>query len=162
MKPLLLLLLLSVFNLTFGQTPAQNQKDTTNANPNYDQALASKLGGDDYGMKNYFFVILKSGTNTTADKKLISESFRGHLNNINRLVKEKKLIVAGPFGTNDNQFRGIFILDNISSIEAASELLQTDPAIKNGLLAFDIYPWYGSAALSEYLPLADKIWKSNP
>lgn len=69
----------------------QNIEDTTTPNPNFDRALAEKLGGDEYGMKSYFFVILKKGTNTTADKELIGQSFRGHLDNINQLVEEKNL-----------------------------------------------------------------------
>ena len=116
----------------------------------------------DYGMKSYFLVILKTGTNTTADNDLISESFRGHMDNINRLVKEGKLILAGPLGKNENDYRGIFILDNIKSIEDANELLQSDLAIKNGLLDYEIFTWYGSAALPEYLPFSDKIWKTKP
>jgi len=131
-------------------------------NPNYDRELAEKLGGDDYGMKSYYFVILKTGTNNTTDKEHISESFRGHLDNITRLVNEGKLIVAGPLGKNENNYRGIFILNNLKSIEEAVDLLQTDPAIKNGLLDYEIFTWYGSAALPEYLPFSDKIWKSKP
>ena len=84
------------------------------------------------------------------------------MNNINLLIKKRKLIVAGPFEKNENSYRGIFILNNIKSIEEAKELLQTDPAIKIGLLAYEIFTWYGSAALSQYLPFSDKIWKSNP
>jgi len=125
-------------------------------------ALAEKLGADDYGMKKYFLVILKTGTNTTAEKQLITESFRGHLDNINKLVKDGKLVVAGPLGKNENSYRGIFILNNINTIEEAQDLLQTDPAIKNSFLDYEIFNWYGSAALPEYLPVSDKIWKSNP
>lgn len=160
MKYILILTLLVLANLTFGQS--NSEKDTLTANQNYNKALADKLGGDDYGMKSYFFVILKTGTNTTADKELISESFRGHLDNINRLVEKGKIIVAGPLGKNENNYRGIFILNNIKSMEDAKVLLQTDPAIKNGLLDYEIFTWYGSAALPEYLPFSDKIWKSKP
>ena len=168
MKYLFLTITTLIINLTFGQSTSQKQvatkseKDTTISNPNYDKALAEKLGGDDYGMKSYFFVILRTGTNTTADQELISESFRGHLNNINKLVEEGKLIVAGPLGKNDKNYRGIFVLSNIESLEDASGLLMTDPAIKNKLLDFEIFTWYGSAALSEYLSVSDKIWKSKP
>lgn len=140
----------------------QNIKDTTFANPNYDKSLADKLGGDDYGMKSYYLVILKTGTNTTTDKELINESFRGHLDNIHKLVKEEKLIVAGPLGENKLNYRGIFILNNIKTVEEAKELLLADPAIKNKLLDYDIISWYGSAALPEYLPYSDKIWKLKP
>lgn len=155
MKYLLIIITVLVSRFTYGQ-------DTTGVNPDYDPALAKKLGGDDYGMKQYFLVILKTGTNTTTDKTLISESFRGHMENINRLVKEGKLIVAGPLAKNENQYRGIFILNNIPTPEEAKTLLQTDPAIRNSLLAFDIFTWYGSAALPEYLPFSDKIWKLKP
>lgn len=150
-----------MINLTFGQTE-KSVSDTLTSNPNYDKTLADKLGGDDYGMKSYFLVILETGANTTADKELIGKSFRGHMDNINRMVEERKLIVAGPLGKNENNYRGIFILDNIESLEEAKELLQTDLAIKNGILDYQIFTWYGSAALSEYLPYSDKIWKSRP
>jgi len=33
-------------------------------NPKFDQALATKLGADDYGMKMYVLVMLKTGTAT--------------------------------------------------------------------------------------------------
>lgn len=160
MKHLFILILTLLVNFTFGQI--KQEKGSTNSNPNYDKALAEKLGGDDYGMKSYFFVILKTGTNKTEDKNLISESFKEHKKNIDRLVKENKLIVAGPFGKNDKTYRGLFILNNIKTIEEAKELLKTDLAIKNGLLDFEIFIWYGSAAIPEYLPFSEKIWKSNP
>jgi uncharacterized protein YciI len=146
--------------ISFGQSNAE--QDSLIANPNFDQALAEKLKGDDYGMKSYFLVILKTGANTTSDQELISESFRGHMDNINRLVEEGKLVVAGPLGKNENKYRGIFILDNVKSIEEANEILQADLAIKNGLLDYDVFTWYGSAALPEYLPFSDRIWKTKP
>lgn len=160
MKYILTITLLVITNLMFGQS--NSEKDTLISNPNYDKTLAEKLGGDDYGMKSYFLVILKTGTNATTDKELIAESFRGHMNNINRLVVEGKLIVAGPLGKNENNYRGIFILNNLKSLEEAKVLLQTDLAIKNGLLDYEIFTWYGSAALPEYLPFFDKIWKLKP
>ncbi len=136
-------------------------EDTTILNPNYDPILAEKLGADDYGMKSFILVILKTGTNQTTDRDFISACFRGHLDNINRLVEEDKLVVAGPLGKNDNTYRGIFIL-NVATVEEAQLLLETDPAIKEGLLDADIYNWYGTAALPEYLKASDKIWKLKP
>jgi uncharacterized protein len=146
--------------MIFGQS--NSEKDTLISNPNYDKILAERLNGDDYGMKNYFLVILKTGTNTTTDKELIAESFRGHMDNISRLVKEGKIVVAGPLRKNENNYRGIFILNNLKSLEEANELLRTDLAIKNQLLDYEIFTWYGSAALPEYLSISDKIWKSKP
>jgi len=132
-----------------------------NTNPNYDAKLAEKLGADDYGMKSYMLVILKTGSNKTTDKAIKSELFKGHMNNISQLVEDGKLIVAGPFGKNDKDYRGLFIL-NVTSVEEAKLLLQTDPAIKAKIFDVEMIPWYGSAALAEYLAASDKIWKKNP
>ena len=125
------------------------------SNPDYDPVLAEKLGADDYGMKSYVLVILKTGSNTTTDKAFIDSCFTGHMTNIHRLVELKKLIVAGPLKKNINTYRGIFIL-NTSSLEEAEALVQTDPAIKENLLEADLYNWYGSAALPEYLSVSAK------
>lgn len=132
-----------------------------NENPKYDAELAKKLNADDYGMKQYVFVILKTGTNTTTDKEFTSECFKSHMANINKLVDDKKLIVAGPMFKNDNNIRGIFILD-VKTFEEANVLLENDKAIKEQLLVADLYNWYGSAALPQYLEDSDKIWKINP
>ena len=93
---------------------AQSETPTPVANPKYDKALAEKLGANEYGMKSYFLVILKTGSNLTATKEETTESFKGHMANIGRLVAEGKLIVAGPLAKNELQYRGIFILNNLN------------------------------------------------
>lgn len=99
-----------------------------NTNPDYDAALATKLGADDYGMKPYVLVMLKTGSNNSTDKKTIDSCFAGHMQNINRLVDMGKLIVAGPLSKNEKDYRGIFILA-VANLEEAQQLLQADPAI---------------------------------
>lgn len=150
MKNLLILFFLAV---AFTAT-AQDKK----INPNYDAELAKKLGADDYGMKMYVLVILKTGSNTTATKAETDSAFAGHMQNMGNLVKTNKLIVAGPLGKNDKTYRGIFIL-NTKSIEEAKEILATDPAYKAKLLDAEIMNWYGSAALAEYLKADEKAGK---
>ncbi len=135
--------------------------DSTHANPAYDATLAEKLGADAYGMKSYVLVILKTGPTVTTDDAFVASCFRGHLDNINRLEKEGKLVVAGPLATNEQQYRGIFIFD-VATIEEACALLESDPAVEEGLLAADLYGWYGSAALPLYLEKANWIWKEQP
>lgn len=150
MKKIILLLICS---FSFGLLQAQ-EKAT------YDETLAKKLGADDYGMKMYVLVILKTGSNTSANKSETDSLFKGHMTNIEKLAKENKLIVAGPLGKNEKQYRGIFIL-NTKSIDEAKALLQTDPAVQAKLLDAEFFNWYGSAALSEYLPYHNKIQKSS-
>lgn len=148
-------IILLIFVISFCTAKGQN------ANPNFDAELAEKFGADDYGMKGYVFVILKTGSNNTTDKEFINSCFLGHMENIRKLVADGKLIVAGPLAKNENSYRGIFIL-NLTSIDEAKELLQTDPAIREKLLEADLYNWYGSAALPEYLESSEKIWKVSP
>lgn len=50
--------------------PAQ-EVDSTTSNPQYDVALASRLGADDYGMKGYVLVLLTTGPSRTDDQELI-------------------------------------------------------------------------------------------
>ena len=140
--------------LISGTTVAFGQK----TNPNYDEALAERLGADDYGMKSYVFVMLKTGSNTSTDKAVRDSCFMGHMENIGRLVEEDILIVAGPFDKNENNYRGIFILD-VPTLEEAEKILETDPAISAKFLEPELYNWYGSAALREYLNASDKVWK---
>ncbi|HKR05210.1 MAG TPA: hypothetical protein VJY62_11315 [Bacteroidia bacterium] len=151
MKKIITALLLIFFSLCVNAQPE---------NPLYDKTLADSLGGDDYGMKSYVLVILKTGTNKTDNKAIVDSLFKGHMANINRLADEGKLVVAGPLKKNDKSYRGIFIL-NIKTIAEADSLLITDPAIKEKLLDAELYQWYGSAALPAYLKFHEKIEKKK-
>lgn len=129
-------------------------------NEQYEPELAKKLGADERGMKNYVLVMLKTGSNTTTDKAYIDSCFTGHMSNMTRLAGEGKLIVAGPLGKNERTYRGIFILD--VPYEEAPAVLQTDPAIHSGLLDYEAYRWYGSAALPVYMETDAKLRPSKP
>ena len=146
------LLLLRVFLSVILSIQAQQ------INPKYDAELAKKVGADDYGMKSYIFVILKTGTNTSTNKIEVDKAFAGHMTNMNTMVEAGKLVVAGLLAQMIKTIVVFFIL-NESDMEKAKILLATDPAIKAKFLDYDIFPWYGSAALSEYLEASDKVWK---
>jgi uncharacterized protein YciI len=147
MKNVNLLFLVLLFGTcSLAQTPNQQ----------YDKNLADSLGADEYGMKYYIFVILKSGTYNPTDQHLRDSLFRGHMDNINRLAHLNKLVVAGPMEKNDNNYRGIFIL-NVRTPEEAKELLEADPTIKNHIFDVELYEWYGSAALPLYMKANDRI-----
>jgi len=130
-------------------------------NPNYDENLAKKLNADELGMKMYVLVILKSGSSNITDKHKRDSLFAGHFANINRLADLKKLVVAGPLDKNEQKYRGIFILD-VTDIEEAKILLESDPTISEKVFDAEYFQWYGSAALPEYLDVSDKIWRKKP
>lgn len=128
-------------------------------NPKFNKALADSLGADEYGMKMYTFVILKSKENTL-DKKTKDSLMAGHMQNINRLVEGGKLIIAGPMGENDKKYRGIFIF-NTGDLKEAKSWVETDPSVKGGIFDAELYPWYGSAALPLYLKHHDEVGKTK-
>ena len=129
--------------------------------PKFDAELAKKLGADKYGMKSYVLAILKTGPNDSAIKgKDREELFKGHMANMNRLAADGKLAVAGPFGKNDVQFRGLFIL-NVTTVEDAKKLTDTDPVVKAGMMVVQFVPWYGSAALMELNRIHETIAETD-
>lgn len=119
----------------------------TPAPSGYDAALAEELGADEYGMRAYVFVMLRTGPADAeiTDKERRSEMFRGHFANMGKLAKEGKLVLAGPLSDGTNE-RGLFIL-NVSSVEEAQMLMQDDPTIAAGIFTVDYLNYYGSAAL---------------
>jgi len=155
------LILLSFSFILLSVGAAAQGSIPTVKNPDYDEALAKKLGGNDNGMKTYVLAILKTGPNDTSVKgDERKKAFEGHMANIGRLADEGKLAVAGPFGKNDKTFRGLFIF-NVATIEDAQKLAETDPAIKAGIFVVDYIPWFGSASLMATSDIHKKISKSR-
>lgn len=131
------------------------------AKAQFDQALADSLGADEYGMKTYVMAFLKRGPNRDRTPEESARLQRAHLDNISRLAKEGKLIIAGPFYSSpEDELRGMYIFD-VETIEEAEALTSTDPAIQAGSLVMDLKKWYGSAALKLILPLSKKITKKD-
>lgn len=117
-------------------------------NRDYDSTLAQKLGADQIGMKMYVLAILKGGTATGLTQQQRDSIFAGHMKNINRLANEGKLLTAGPLEKNNQNYRGIYVF-NVSTIEEGRQLIATDPAIQAKALDFDLFLWYGTAAIME-------------
>lgn len=139
-------------------SPAIAESDTPP--PAYDEALAKTVGADDYGMRSYVMVILKTGPNKVPEGPERSEMFKGHFANMKRLAEEGKLAVAGPFDGAEG-WRGMFIFA-VSDIEEAKSLVATDPVIKSGEMVAEYHKYYGSAALMMVNEQHAKIAKKNP
>ncbi len=114
-------------------------------NPAYDEALATAAGADEYGMRNYVLVILKTGPTPVPAGPERDEMFRGHFANIKRLSAEGKLVLAGPFDGQDG-WRGMFVFD-VTEIADAQALVATDPVIQHGEMIAECHKYYGTAAL---------------
>lgn len=86
----------------------------------------------------YFFVELITNPDRPELPKAQVDSIQAaHMANMGQMVKEKKLMLAGPFEGGG----GIFIL-KVESMEEAEKLTARDPAIKAGRLITKIRPWY--------------------
>lgn len=92
-------------------------------------------------LKQYFFCILLRGDSaeefTEAELEALQQK---HLDNINRLKDEGKVVIAGPFG-DDTEKRGILIFD-VATLAEAEAAVKTDPAVQAGRLSYEMHPWW--------------------
>ncbi len=125
----------------------------------FDAELAKELGADDYGMRSYVFVVLKTGPANISDQTLRKTIFAGHFANMARLSKQGKLVLAGPFIDGGNK-RGLYIF-NLETIEQAKLIVASDPAVKAGIFIAEYTKYYGSAALMKINQLHASIQKTK-
>lgn len=130
------------------------QSETT-----YNAKKAKAYGADEYGMKKYVIAFLKRGPNRDRPKEEADALQKAHMENINRMAEEGKLVVAGPF-LGDGDLRGIYIFD-VSTLAEAEALTNTDPAIKAGSLVLELKEWYCSAALMAVNDIHNTLVKTD-
>jgi uncharacterized protein YciI len=100
-------------------------------------------------MTTYYLVLLRRGPAWTASvTPETSAVSKGHMENIERLTKAGRMVVAGPFleQTGDKALAGLFILRAGSAAEARA-LVDGDPAVKAGRFVYEILPWLGPTTL---------------
>jgi uncharacterized protein YciI len=148
------LLMLVLFCLTALTFNAFGQETAPKKNAKFDKEMAQRLGANKNGMKQYVFVTLKRGKLKFEEKERAA-LLKGHMDFIGRMAKERKLVLAGPFG-DDKDVRGIYIFD-VKSVEEVQKLVEIDPSIKAGLFEVELRPWYGTAAVSEIPNIHEKI-----
>lgn len=86
-------------------------------------------------------VLIKTGPRSGQLSKEENErAFAGHFANMERLAEERKLLVAGPFGTSrhDQDLRGIFVLASGDRSEAEA-WAHTDPTTQAGVFTLEFH-----------------------
>ena len=141
-------------------TPHVAAQDAAAGKPAFDAGLAQKTGADDYGMRRYVLVILRTGPTRVVDAEERKAMFAGHMANIQRLAKEGKLALAGPFMDKGGDWRGLFVFA-VDDIDQAKSLVATDPVIMKGEMVAEYHNWYGSAANMLVGELHDKVAKTS-
>lgn len=157
MSKLTLTLIGAALSLVLAAAQAQGSTDPPKAK--YDPELARAVGADEYGMRSYILVVLKTGQTKVPAGPERDEMFKGHFANINRLVAEGKLALAGPFDGVDG-WRGLFIFA-VSDIEEAKKFVATDPMIIKGEMLAEYHKYYGSAALMLVNEAHEKVAKKR-
>jgi uncharacterized protein YciI len=89
----------------------------------------------------FTFVQLKTGAHTPATKEESAKVFAGHFANLQRLARERHLLVAGPYGKgkSDAALRGVFVLDTADA-EQARRWAESDPGFVAGVFRFEFAP----------------------
>lgn len=97
---------------------------------------------DEFEMKQYFLVLLKTGPKRDQDSAAAAKIQEGHLNHLDKMYKEGKLDLAGPLG-DKSDIRGICVY-NLAALEEVKRYVEMDPAIQSGRLVAEIHPWWAA------------------
>jgi uncharacterized protein YciI len=141
------------------QPAADAQTAASGEPPAFDEALARSVGADEYGMRHYVHVVLKTGPSPVPAGPERDEMFRGHFANIKRLAAEGLLVHAGPFD-GVSGWRGLYIFA-VPDIEQVKALVATDPVVAKGEMVAEYHKHYGSAALMLVREAHDRITKKK-
>lgn len=111
--------------------------------PTFAQREFSYNAGDTtYNMKRYVFMLLKSGETKSKDSTEAARFQKLHLEHLNKLAEQGKLIVSGPFEGGEER-RGLLIFD-VETLDEAMRLEGEDPMVKSGRLKMDAFYWWGA------------------
>jgi uncharacterized protein YciI len=75
-----------------------------------------------------------------------------------KLAEQGLLVLAGPL-MNAPPKRGLFIF-NVTSLDEAKALVESDPAVKAGIFTYEMVEYYGSAALMQVNEIHNTLQKT--
>ena len=112
------------------------------------QSFEMKEADTTYIMQQYFICFLKTGPKRDQDEETAAQIQKAHLAHLDKLAKEDKICMAGPFG-DDGEIRGITVF-RVATLEEARALANADPAVKAGRLQVEIHPWWAARGSKLY------------
>jgi uncharacterized protein YciI len=103
--------------------------------------LAQQKEDPKFKLVQFQMALLKKGPKWTgAQTPETQRILQQHLANVLSMLDSGKAVIAGPLG-DDTDLAGIFIL-RASSADEAKTWVDSDPAVKAGLFAAEIHPWW--------------------
>lgn len=116
-------------------------------------ALCSCAGGPERAPAPFVgtLVLIKSGPRQPS-KPEAERVFGDHMNNMVKLARAGRLVLAGPYGRqkSDRDLRGIFVLDTVDP-GMAKLIAQTDPGYEYGAFVFEYHDFATNAPLRRIL-----------
>jgi uncharacterized protein YciI len=96
-----------------------------------------------YHMKQYWFVLYTKGDGPPMDSLTAATLQKEHLAHQGAQAARGLIVMAGPFGSNDEGWRGSLLYDCETREEVEAQLV-IDPFVKSGRLTYTIVPWWGA------------------
>ncbi len=88
-------------------------------------------------MDSHYVIIYRPGNSWAVGKSLYEQKIADHVRYVERLLKEKKLVQAGPFTDGSGALAIIAPTDE----QSAREIMARDPGIIDGVWDGELHPW---------------------
>ena len=95
-----------------------------------------------YKMTTFYLCLLVEGPKTKQAPAESGEILANHLGHLKTLMGTPKGVIAGPIA-DQGRLRGVLVL-RTATIEEARALASDDPAVKAGLFAVEVHPWFAA------------------
>jgi len=95
-----------------------------------------------YKMTTFQLCLLVEGPNAKKPQAEVGEILMGHLGHLKALMATPQGVIAGPIG-DQGRLRGVLVL-RTATADQARALASDDPAVKAGLFAVEVHPWYAA------------------
>lgn len=93
--------------------------------------------------EKYYLVLLRRGPSwTPASTPAVQELQKQHLAHLQKMGESGKLLIAGPFGEQQDQTLRGMCLYRVASLEEARALAEADPMVKAGRLKVETAVWF--------------------
>jgi uncharacterized protein YciI len=153
------LLLPSFLLAACGSTPPAAPTPVSPATPSAAAAPTAPEEPGEPSIPAYTLVVIRTGPKSgqlPAEEN--QKAFAGHFENMGRLAREGRLVLAGPYGEGRHapDLRGIFVLDTADRAEAEA-WAATDPTTQAGVFRLEFHDLATAAALHRALA-EDLAW----
>lgn len=139
-QPRAFVLALTIVPLLLASPPARSQDASTEEEP---AAQAQTEAPAPMEFDSYQLVLLKRpAERAELPPERVQEIQAAHIGHLTRMAEEGHLVVAGPFGDQEDETLRGLALYRVESVDEARRLAEADPAVQAGRLEVEVMTWY--------------------